>query len=136
MKFEPLLFFSALYNSQEMVLDYAEYDAETDNPFMGIYHFSDMVGGSEKIRTMWYDFYTNKYYDSIITLEGVKGLINENSYIDICYLLGGTIMIWVISSKKSNLIQPFYITTKRIELDLKSDDEWLKKKIRFSINSI
>lgn len=128
MKFEPLLLFSSICNTHDEVLDFVEYDIEAENPFMGVYHFTDLKRECQKIRTIWYDCYTREYYDSNISLEGVNDLIDENSYIDICYFLGGTLLIWVISPQKSSLILPSCITTNRIELDITPNDEWLNNK--------
>ena len=129
MKFEPLVYFSAINKSQKEVSDFADYDSEIDNPFMGTYHFLDLQKEhGSRIETIWYDFYKKSYYNSIITLDGVRDIIDENSYIDICYLLGGTLLIWAISPIKSNLIQPSNIATNEIELALSSNDEWLKQK--------
>lgn len=128
MDIEPLLYFSAICNSQEKVLDFAEYDTEINNPFMGTYHFGYLGNESHIIKTVWYDFYTRGYYNSNIRLDGVNVLINEDSYIDICYLLGGSLLIWVINPMKSNLIQTSCITTNRIDLEIDPNDEWLKNK--------
>ena len=132
MKFEPLVLFSAIYNPQNDEMGFAEYDSMRDNLFMGTFHFVDVEKGFERIRTIWYDFYTKEYYDSNISLSDVNGIIDESFYIDICYSLGGTLLIWVISSSKSYLIQPFCITTNRIDLDITPNDEWLiiKEKIQ------
>lgn len=130
MKFEPLLYYSALFNSQKEVLDFAEYDAEIENPFMGTYHFTDIAKEYEKIQTVWYDFFTRNFYDSNIRLDGVNKVIGEDSYIDICYLLGGTLIIWVISPMKSMLIQSYCIETNRIDLEIDPNNEWYKKKER------
>lgn len=128
MKFEPLVLFSAIYNPHKDKMEFAEYDSMRDNIFMGTFHFVDIEKGFEQIRTIWYDFYTKEYYDSNISLNSVNDIIDEDTYVDICYLLGGTILIWVISPPKSHLIQSFYITTNRIDLDITPNDEWLINK--------
>lgn len=128
MRFEPLLYFSALFNSQGEVTDFAEYDNEIVNPFMGIYHFTNVEIDVNKIQTIWFDLYIRGYYNSTIRLDGVNVFINEDSYIDICYLLGGPLLIWVISPMKSYLIRPSCITTSRIDLKIAPNDEWLTNK--------
>lgn len=130
MKFEPLVLFSAIYNPQKDKMEFAEYDSMRNNLFMGTFHFVDVEKGFEQIRTIWYDFYTKEYYDSYVSLNSVNDLIDEDTYVDICYLLGGTLLIWVISPQKSNLIQSSYITTNRIDLDITPNDEWLINKAK------
>ena len=136
MIFEPLLYFSVLCNFKDEVLDFAEYDVEINSPFMGFYHFFDLKRDNISIRTIWYDFYTRDYYESNIRLDDVNDRINEDSYIDICYLLGGALLIWVISPMKSNLIQFTCIPPNKIDMDITPNDEWLinKEKIQYQFD--
>lgn len=124
MKFEPLLYYSALSNSQGEVSDFAEYDDEIDNPFMGTYHFLTLEKSDEEIQTVWYDFYTRKYYNSRALLDNVKDIIDDATYIDVCYLLGGRLFIWVISPLKSYLLQNVYVATDIIDINLDDNDSW------------
>lgn len=127
---EPLVYFSVLHNPITKVLDFAEYDAEIDNPYMGTYHFAELSSGCNRIQTIWYDFLSRSYYYSNISLERANDIINEESYIDISYILGVTLLIWVICPTKSKLIMSSCISTNRIKIEIETNDEWVKNKER------
>lgn len=105
MKFEPLLYFSELYGPDGEIFRFAEYDESVNNKFMATYHFTDVNHKCDGIRSIWFDFYKEKYFLFDIQFnEETKALMTDESYIDICYQFGGTVLAWIVSPKKSRLI--------------------------------
>lgn len=127
---EPLLYFSELYGSDAEMSQFAEYDDTANNRYMATYHFDDICSDHVGVRTIWFDFYTNQYYYSDIQFDdNTKSIMSKESYIDICYQIGGTLLVWVVSPQKSLLIQH---STNNSVVDEKllqeANREWLDQK--------
>lgn len=132
MKYEPLLYFAALHHIDN-TFSYAIYDKELNNPFIGTYHF-EAIEDADYIITIWYDFIEKDYYHNIISLSNlILKKSRDNTYIDICYLLGGGFILWIISHEKSQMFYDFscekIINIKSIESASKVND-WIIRKNR------
>lgn len=127
MKFEPLVYFLSLNSigpDGNSIIEFAEYDDTVNNPFISTYCFDTIRNGVNNIQTVWYDFYTYKYYYAFVALENIRDFIPHQCYIDVCFQLGGKLFAWVISPYKSILLKTNYQEINHIE----PYDDWQDRK--------
>ena len=111
MKYEPLIYFAAVYNTTHEIMEFAEYDMQASTTYMGVYHFKQISESVVGMNTVWYDSFENKYYHSDILLSDVITTTNNGCYIDVCYFWGGLIFVWVVYPRKS-----YFINARSVEL--------------------
>lgn len=103
MRFEPLLYFAVLLDSKGEIIKFAECDINTNLPFSAIYCFNEINENSYFIDTIWYDCYLKEYSHCILRLNDYNIKKNEIIKIELCYLTGFGLCIYIIYNNKSCL---------------------------------
>ena len=102
MRFEPLLYFAALLDSKGEIIKFAECDINTNLPFSAIYCFNEIIENSYFIDTIWYDCYLKEYSHCRLRLNDYN-INNQIIKIELCYLTGFGLCIYIIYNNKSCL---------------------------------
>ena len=108
---------------------FAEFDSEMKSPFMVSYQIMNMAKESNLVRTIWYDLYTAHYYSADITLDHLDIVDIDESYVDMCFVLGGILLVWLVSPDKSYLLQTTINKLEDDEVSI-SNGAWLTEKIK------